>query len=124
MTTPQTEDSPITLLQEMFDAWNRHDIDGILRCFHPDGVLITGEGTRFQGHDAIRQGVEAFFARFPGAQWSEEVHFVSGDRAVTEWIFTADGSGGDRVEMIGCDVFTLREGKILVKNAYRKPREG
>ena len=31
---------------------------------------------------------------------------------------------GVRVEVQGCDVFTFRNGKIAVKNSYRKQRTG
>jgi ketosteroid isomerase-like protein len=41
---------------------------------------------------------------------------------VSEWTFTGTRADGSRVEVNGCDVFTFREGKIAVKNSYRKNR--
>jgi hypothetical protein len=41
---------------------------------------------------------------------------------VSEWIFTGTRRDGTRVEVRGCDLFTFRDGKIAVKNSYRKNR--
>ena len=47
---------------------------------------------------------------------------VAGDRGVSEWTFTGMGKDGTSVEVNGCDIFTFRSGKILVKDSYRKIR--
>jgi hypothetical protein len=49
-------------------------------------------------------------------------HFVNGDRGVSEWTFTGTHVEGTRVEVHGCDLFTFRDGKIALKNSYRKNR--
>ena len=49
-------------------------------------------------------------------------HFVAGDRAVSEWTFTGTMKDGMKVEVNGCDIFTLQGGKIALKNSYRKQR--
>ena len=36
--------------------------------------------------------------------------------------FTGTRADGTRVEVHGCDLFTLRDGKIVLKNSYRKNR--
>jgi ketosteroid isomerase-like protein len=59
---------------------------------------------------------------FPDAQWNDPRHFVAGDRGVSEWRFTGTRSDGTRVEVNGCDVFTFRDGKIHVKDSFRKFR--
>ena len=61
----------------------------------------------------------------PGCE--EELGFrhlqpVCGDRGVSEWKFTGTRADGTRVEANGCDLFTFRNGKIAVKDAYRKDR--
>jgi hypothetical protein len=62
------------------------------------------------------------FETFPDARWSNPRHFVSGNRAVSEWTFTGTRADGTRVEVTGCDLFTLRHGLVAVKNSYRKNR--
>jgi ketosteroid isomerase-like protein len=49
-------------------------------------------------------------------------HFVAGDRAVSEWIFRATRPDGARIEVEGCDLFSLRDGRIAAKRAFRKDR--
>ena len=79
-------------------------------------------GTRDQGRAAVRAGYAEVFATFPDAHWADARHFICGDRGVSEWTFTGTRVDGSRVEVNGCDVFTFRDGKIALKNSYRKNR--
>ena len=56
------------------------------------------------------------------AHWDHRGHFVAGDRAVSEWTFSGTGADGMRIEAEGADLFTLRDGQIVVKQALRKSR--
>ena len=49
-------------------------------------------------------------------------HFVSGDRGLSEWLFTGTTADGKKIEVTGCDVFTFKGDKIAVKNSYLKTR--
>jgi ketosteroid isomerase-like protein len=49
-------------------------------------------------------------------------HVVTGDRGVSEWIFTGTTASGASVEVNGCDLFTFRNGTIVVKSSYLKNR--
>jgi steroid delta-isomerase-like uncharacterized protein len=115
------------VLQAFAEAWNRHDIDALMSFMAEDCVFEGSAGpdvcgTRYVGRDAVRSGYEDVFATFPDAHWGGARHFVHGDRGVSEWTFTATRAGGGRVEVNGCDVFTFRDGKIALKNSYRKNR--
>ena len=79
-------------------------------------------GTRNVGKEAVRAGFAAVWAIFPDAHWENAQHFVHGDRGASEWTFTGTRADGVRVEVHGCDLFTLRDGKIFIKNSYRKNR--
>jgi ketosteroid isomerase-like protein len=119
----------LALLDAFADAWNRHDTDAILSMMTEDCVFEASrgpdvKGTVYTGQDEVRGGVDEVFATFPDAQWSQPKHFIAGDRGVSEWVFTATSPDGSRVEVQGCDVFTFRDGKIAVKNSYRKQRTG
>jgi ketosteroid isomerase-like protein len=59
---------------------------------------------------------------FPDAQWNDAHHLVCGARGISEWRFTGTRADGARVEVNGCDLFTFRDGKIALKNSYRKNR--
>jgi ketosteroid isomerase-like protein len=79
-------------------------------------------GNRFEGQTAVREAFASAWKNFPDAQWLNGKHFVANDRGVSEWLFIGTGLDGKRVEANGIDVFTFSNGKILVKNAFRKMR--
>ena len=115
------------MLQAFADAWNRHDVDALMSFMTEDCVFEASAGpdvcgTSYVGREAVRVGFSEVWATFPDAHWGNARHFVCGNRGVSEWIFTGTRVDGTRVEVNGCDVFTFRDGKIAVKNSYRKNR--
>jgi len=115
------------VLQAFADAWNLHDVDALMAFMTDDCVFESSAGddvfgTRHVGKDAVRVGFAEAWATYPDAHWGGARHFVHGDRGVSEWTFTGTRSDGTRVEVHGCDLFTFRGGKILLKNSYRKNR--
>lgn len=124
MTEPQLTAADLAAL---FDAFNRHDIDGVMTFFAPDCVFnaVGGPdacGTRIEGTNAIAAAFSGVWAAMADARWDHHGHFVHGDRAVSEWTFSGTNGDGSRVEAEGCDLFTLRDGKIVKKQAFRKNR--
>lgn len=114
-------------LQAFADAWNCHDVDALMSFMAEDCVFEASAGsevcgTRYVGSESVRDGFAEVWATFPDAHWSDPHHFVAGDRGVSEWTFTGTRADGTRVEVHGCDLFTFRDGKIAVKNSYRKNR--
>jgi steroid delta-isomerase-like uncharacterized protein len=117
----------VDMLQAFADAWNAHDVDALMRFMHDDCVFETAAGpdvcgTRHAGREAVRKAFAAAWGSFPDAQWCDARHFVAGERGVSEWTFTGTAADGTRVEVHGVDVFTFRDGKILVKDSFRKNR--
>jgi steroid delta-isomerase-like uncharacterized protein len=117
----------VTQLQAFAEAWNRHDVDALMGFMTDDCVFEASagpdaQGAAYTGREDVRAGYAEVFSTYPDAQWSNPRHFVCGDRGVSEWTFTGTRSDGSRVEVNGCDLFTFRDGKIAVKNSYRKNR--
>lgn len=115
------------LLEAFCGAWNRHDIDSLMAFMAEDCAFESSAGpdacgTRYAGREAVRTAFVDVWAVFPDAHWGNARHFVHGDRGVSEWIFTGTRADGSRVEVHGCDLFTFRNGKIALKNSYRKNR--
>jgi ketosteroid isomerase-like protein len=115
------------MLVAFADAWNRHDLDALMSLMTPDGVFEASggnavNGERYEGQQAVRAAYAAIFSTYPDARWNNARHFVAGDRGVSEWTFTGTMKDGKRVEVTGCDLFTFRNGKIALKNSYRKNR--
>ena len=122
-----TDTDLLVLLDRFADAWNRHDLDALMSMMTDDGVFEASagphvDGQRSEGAQAVRAAYAAVFATFPDAHWANARHFIAGDRGVSEWTFTGTRHDGTRVEVNGCDLFTFRDGKIAVKNSYRKNR--
>ena len=114
-------------LKDTFDAFNRHDIDGVMTHFAPDCVFDTiagdeAHGTRITGRDAIAQAFTNTWTGIKDAQWADHRHFVAGDRGVSEWTFQGTNPDGSRIDAQGVDLFTIRDGKIVEKKAFRKQR--
>jgi uncharacterized protein (TIGR02246 family) len=115
------------LLQTFADAWNRHDVDALMSMMTSDCVFEASggsmvDGERHEGQRAVRAAYTAVFEQYPDAHWGNARHFVTGDRGVSEWTFTGTLKDGKRVEVTGCDLFTFRNGKIAIKNSFRKNR--
>ena len=70
----------------------------------------------------MRRAFAAAWQNFPDAQWRNGRHWVCGEHGVSESTFTGTAADGSRVEADMVDVFTFKNGKIQVKNAYRKQR--
>lgn len=128
------------VLQAFSDAWNAHDLDALMSFMSDDCEFhaVAGPdlfGKSWIGPKEVRTGFEQAFINFPDAQWIHPVHFVmpvSTDPnefpfGVTESTFVGTRTTPDgqrlRTEARMVDVFTFNdEGKIRVKNAFRKDR--
>jgi len=115
-------------LDAFFEAgWNGHDVDLLMTFMADDCVFesIAGPdvcGTRHVGPERVREAFARVFEAFPDARFGGARHFVSGDRGLSEWVFTGTSADGRKVEVNGCDVFTFREGKIALKSSFFKNR--
>ena len=110
-----------SFLDRFADAWNAHDIDMLMDVMADDCVfeLSVGMepwGTRYSGTDEVRDGFMQVLKKFPDGNWLINCHTVTGDRGVSEWVFTATGENGSPIEVNGCDLFTFRDGKIAKKD--------
>lgn len=115
------------MLAAFSDAWNRHDLPALMSFMHADCVFDTAAGpeafgTRHTGHEAVAAAFASAWKNFPDAQWRNGKHLVMGDRGMSEWTFTGTALDGTRSESDGVDLFTFKDGKILVKNVFRKAR--
>jgi len=114
-------------LQSFADAFNAHDVLAIMSHMTYDCVFEASagpdfDGEKFSGQEEVKKAFEDVFATFPDAHWGNPQHFISGNRGFSEWTFTGTKLDGTKVEVTGCDLFTFKNGKIAVKNSYRKNR--
>ncbi|CAM3832999.1 nuclear transport factor 2 family protein [Polynucleobacter antarcticus] len=118
---------PITVsnLEEFSAAWNRHDIDALMSFMSEECIFQTAAGphawgSRHVGTAAVRTAFESAWLLVPDAQWLHGKHFVHGNLGISEWTFTGTAADGSRIESDGVDIFTFKDGKILLKNVFRK----
>lgn len=114
-------------LSDLFDAFNKHDIENIMNYFDKDCVFyaVAGDevfGTTICGADAIADAFRGVWGAMSDATWTHDNHFISGDNAVSEWTFTGTQADGKRIDARGVDIFKIKNGKIISKNAFRKQR--
>lgn len=118
----------VATLRAFSAAWNRHDLAALMSFMHPTACEFCTAGgahawgTRHVGPEAVARAFAATFTQFPDARWLHDQHFVAGGRGVSQWTFCATVADGSRIEADGVDVFTFQDGKIAVKNAFRKDR--
>jgi ketosteroid isomerase-like protein len=120
----------LEVLHEVFDGFNRHDIDAIMSHFADDCVFESPRGPdpwgrRFVGRDEVRRGLAARFEGMPDVHYDDGDHFACGGRGVSEWTICGTTVDGERVEVRGCDLWTFGEdGRIIRKDSFWKRRDG
>ena len=115
----------VATMKEVLDAFNRHDLDAIMAFFTEDATLEMPRGpdpggSRFVGKAAVRESLATRFAGIPDVRYSEDRHFVCGDRGVSEWLLTGTTTAGERIAVRGCDFWEFRDGLIARKDSYWK----
>ena len=120
-----TDRDRLSLLERMVDGFNAHDLDAIMSLFTDDCVFVAPRGpdawgSRFEGRAGVREGLGARFTTIPDVHYSDGSHFVSGDRGVSEWTLSGTTAEGVRIEVRGCDIWTFRDDKVVVKNSFWK----
>ncbi len=124
---PTDKEVTVDFLQSFADAFNAHDLDGIMLHMTEDCIFEASagpdyDGEKFRGQFKVRLAFTDIFETFPDARWDNPTHLISGSRGLSEWIFSGTKSDGTKVEVTGCDLFTFKDGKIAIKNSYRKNR--
>ena len=117
----------VAMLAEIARGFDTHDLDLIMRYFATDAVFESPRGpdpwgTRFVGTAAIREAFAARFAGIPDVRYGDDEHFVDGDRGASEWRLSGTTVDGEPIEVRGCDLWTIRDGKIARKDSYWKIR--
>jgi ketosteroid isomerase-like protein len=109
------------LIERYFAAFNRHDIEAVVACFHPDAVLVGPNGKRLAGLAEVRRSYETEFALFPDAHCELRLSTGNNGRGVAESFFTGTRSRRGRIEAIGAEVMEIVDGKIKEIRDYHQP---
>ncbi len=115
----------VTTLKRFLEAFNQHDMDSIMEFFAENAVLEMPRGPdpwgkRLVGKDMVRKGLAARLSGIPDVNYSQDRHWVCGDKGVSAWLLTGTTAAGVRIVVRGCDLFEFRDGKVVKKDSYWK----
>jgi ketosteroid isomerase-like protein len=112
-------ESAMRTVMEFNDAFNRHDVAGMMKLMTDDCVFENTapapDGTAYKGREAVTQFWQGFFEESPQAHIDIEELVGFGKRCVMRWRYSW-GSGHVR----GVDIFLVKDGLIAEKLSYVK----
>ena len=110
------------LIQRYFDAFNRHDLEGVMACFHQEPVIIDATGVRFEGFDEVQRHYETAFAAMPDCRCDLKMMTGNAGHGMAESTFHGTRARFNRVvEAIGAEVIEFVDGKIREIRDYHRP---
>jgi ketosteroid isomerase-like protein len=115
----------VATLKAILEAFNQHDLEGVVRFFADECMLEMPRGRdpwgqRFVGKAQVRDGLASRFAGIPDVHYSDDRHWVCGERGVSEWLLTGTTTAGVRLRVRGCDLWEFRDGQVSRKDSYWK----
>jgi len=131
--TEQAERTAGEVAESYFEAVANRDIERMLEHWHPDGGGYIHGLIDVVVPDTYRGWFADMFKAFP--DWRFEVLDIiaGGDQAAVRWRATGTFTGpvrfegmepnGAHVEVEGCDVLTVRDGKLVSNCAYMNGAE-
>jgi ketosteroid isomerase-like protein len=116
----------IEVLTRWNDAWNEHDLDGVMDLLHKEVEFENWTGGSVRGKAALRQAWAPWFANHGGFHFTTEELFVDEKaekvlfRWALDWPSPEKGHAGQAERRRGVDVMHFRDGKIIKKYTYSK----
>lgn len=112
------------LVLEFNEAFNRHDVDGMMRLMSEDCIFENTtpapDGTVYKGKEAVTKFWKGFFQESPNAHIEIEEIIGMGMRCVMRWKYEWTGQDGTRGHVRGVDIFKVEENYISEKLSYVK----
>ena len=112
-------ESAMRMVLEFNDAFNRHDVAGMMKLMSEDCVFENTSpapnGAVYKGKEVVTKFWEEFFHESPQAHIEIEEIFGMGYHCIMRWKYTW-GDGHVR----GVDIFQVRDGLISEKLSYVK----
>jgi ketosteroid isomerase-like protein len=113
-------------LNQWNQAWDKHDLNGVLELFHDEVLFENWTGGKVKGKEALRQAWAPWFENHGGFRFSEEETFIdeTAQKALFRWQLDwpsfEKGYKGRPERRRGVDVLHFRDGKIIQKLTYSK----
>jgi len=113
-------------LNQWNQAWDKHDLNGVMQLFHDEVLFENWTGGRVKGKEALRQAWAPWFENHGGFRFTEEETFIdeTAQKALFRWQLDwpsfEKGYEGRPERRRGVDVLHFRDGKIIQKLTYLK----
>ena len=114
------------LLKKWNQAWDRHDLDGVMQLFHEDVLFDNWTGARARGRDNLKKAWAGWFENHGGFRFTGEDTFIDETeqkvlyRWQLDWPSMERGFEGKHESRRGVDVLHFKDGKIIEKLTYCK----
>jgi predicted SnoaL-like aldol condensation-catalyzing enzyme len=117
-------ESAIRVVLEFNEAFNRHDVAGMMRLMSDDCVFENTypapDGAVYAGKETVTRFWQDFFRESPHAHIKIEEIFGIGIRCVMRWRYDWEDSAGKNGYVRGVDIFQVKNGSICEKLSYVK----
>ncbi|MSO73873.1 MAG: nuclear transport factor 2 family protein [Alphaproteobacteria bacterium] len=126
MASGQTDEAnALAVVERCCDAFNRHDVEGILSDFADGAVWLLAlgpntDGRKLNDKPEIRALLTQRFRDIPDMNWAVFRHFASGNLVCSEWTVTGTPKSGPRINWLGVDIWEIKNNKIVKKDTYWK----
>jgi ketosteroid isomerase-like protein len=107
------------LIERYFDAFNRHDLEGVMACFDREAVIVAAHGRRLEGVAAIRDYYASTFALFRDARCTIRTLVGEHGTGAVESLFTGTRAGAEHpTRLMGVEVLEFCQDKITALRDY------
>ena len=121
-----TNEVALALLKKLGKGFNNNYANAVMDCVTDDfeWILATGpdapHGTIVRGREAVTATMAARAKEMPELRFSETDLIYAGDRVIGTYRATGRFADGRALDVRGCDVYVIRDGKIARKDSYWK----
>jgi limonene-1,2-epoxide hydrolase len=117
-------ESAVRVAVQYCEAFNRHDVDGILRLLSEDCIFEDSgpvlDGSRYSGREAAAAFWRELFLASPDLRLEVEELFGLGLRCVLRWKRVWSDASGAKRHLRGADILKVRNGLICEWLSYAK----
>jgi len=121
----QIATGPLSVIERLGDAINRHDLDALTACFAPDyaSEFPAHPDRAFRGHEQMRKNWMQIFGGVPDIAATLLRSAAEGDTAWAEWEWRGTRADGAPFAMCGVTIVGVENDRITWARMYMEPVE-